>query len=347
MSSSPVAADPSRAKTPAADGLRRALGENAVIVAAMALYVVVCFAVARAADVPFSLKLYGVLWLVMAGLVAVAAVARSVTPAAWRLPERLTVAGPVLLLAPAFFSAFTSLKSGIARLHPYTWDPIIAGWDRALLGQDAWRVVQPVLGHPPVTFALSVLYSAWHPAMIAIFGGLTFSLGRPALRTQALLAMIGCWALLGTWGAVALASAGPCFIGPLHLAAADMFAPQAAYLRAANAQLPIWEFAEQSRLLAAAASGRPVLGSGISAMPSMHIAVATLMALVGWRFGRVAGIVGTAYLAVIVVGSIHLGWHYAMDGIAGAAGTVLIWLAAGVIARAAAGASERTANASH
>jgi hypothetical protein len=299
----------------------------------MLAYVAVTWVVARGAGVPFSLRLYGMLWLVMAGAVAVAAVSRPITPKAWRLPERLTLAGPVLLIAPAFFSAFTSLKSGMTRLHPYSWDPVIAGWDRALLGQDAWRVLQPALGHPPVTFALSVLYSAWHPAMILIFGGLTFSLGRPQLRAQALLALIGCWALLGTWAATALASVGPCFVGPMHLPMIDGFAPQASYLQAANRQLPIWEFAEQSRLLSAWASGKPVLGSGISAMPSMHVAVATLMALVGWRLGRIAGVAGSLYLLIIVVGSIHLGWHYAMDGIAGAAGAGLLWAVAGLATR--------------
>ena len=315
------------------EALRRAVRENAAVVAVMALYIAICFVVARGAGVSFSLKLYGMLWLVMAVIVGLAAVGRPILPKAWRLSERLTVAAPVLLAAPAFFSAFTSLKSGITRLHPYTWDAAIAGWDRAIFGQDAWRVLQPLLGHPPVTFALSVLYSAWHPAMIAVFGGVTLTLGRPALRTQALFAMVACWALLGTWGAIALASVGPCFIGPLHLAGMDSFAQQAAYLRTANQQLPIWEFAEQNRLLAAAASGRPVLGSGISAMPSMHIAVATLMMLVGWRLSRWGGIVGSAYLAIIVIASIHLGWHYAMDGVVGAAGAGALWLAGGVVAR--------------
>ncbi|HEX7758630.1 MAG TPA: phosphatase PAP2 family protein [Caulobacteraceae bacterium] len=318
-----------------AEGLRRAVRENAAVVAVMALYVGVCFGVARVGGAPFSLKLYGLLWLIMAVAVAMVAVARPVTPKGWRLAERLTVAAPVLVMAPAFFSAFTSLKSGLTRLHPYTWDPVVAGWDRALFGgHDAWAVLQPVLGHPPITFALSVLYSAWHPAMITVFGGLTLSLGRPQLRAQALLAMVACWALLGTWAATALASAGPCFIGPLHLGI-DAFAPQAAYLRAANQQLPIWEFAEQNRLLAAAASGRPVLGSGISAMPSMHIAVATLMMLVGWRISRPAGIAGSVYLAIVVVASIHLGWHYAMDGVAGALGAWGLWLIAGEVARRA------------
>ncbi len=327
-----MAADALTTASPS-EGLRRAVRENTAIVGAMALYIAATFVVAHRAGVPFSLKLYGVLWLIMAAMVALIAVARPVLPRAWRTAERLTVAAPVLVIAPAFFSAFTALKSGLTRLHPYSWDAAIGGWDRAMFGgHDAWVLLQPVLGHPPITFALSVLYSAWHPAMIAVFGGLALSLGRPGLRAQALLAMIACWAILGTWAATALASAGPCFIGPLHLGA-DTFAPQAAYLRAANQQLPIWEFAEQHRLLAAAASGRPVLGSGISAMPSMHVAVATLMMLVGWRLSRPAGIVGSVYLAIIVVASVHLGWHYAMDGLAGGLGAVALWLAAGVVTR--------------
>jgi len=318
-------------------GLRRSLRLNGILVGAMLAYVAIAFVVARAGEVPFSLGLYGPLWLIFGVLGAVAFAVKTVLPARWRIAERLALAGPVLLVAPAFFSAFTSLKSGLSRLHPYTWDAAIAGWDRALFGQDAWRVLQPALGHPPMTFALSVLYSGWHAAMLSIFGGLCFSLTRPALRLQALIALVGCWALLGTWAATILASVGPCFVGPLHIAAPDGFAPQAAYLQAANRELPIWEFAEQSRLLNAAAAGRPVLGSGISAMPSMHVAVAMLMMLVAWRFGRRAGVIGSLYFAIIVLGSIHLGWHYAMDGIAGAAGAWALWLAAGPVARRIAG----------
>lgn len=323
--------------------LRRSLRLNGVLVAVMLVFVATTFVVARGGDVPFSLGLYAPLWPIFGLLGAVALGLRGVLPSQWRIGERLLLAAPVLAVAPAFFSAFTSLKSGLARLHPYTWDATIGGWDRALFGQDAWRVLQPALGHPPVTFALSVLYSGWHAAMLTIFGGLCFSLGRPVLRAQALLALVGCWALLGTWAATMLASVGPCFVGPLHVAAPDGFAPQAAYLQAANRQLPIWEFAEQSRLLSAAAAGKPALGSGISAMPSMHVAVAMLMMLVAWRFGRRAGIVGSVYFVIILLGSVHLGWHYAMDGLAGAAGAGLLWLAAGWVARRTAGARPASA----
>ncbi len=326
-------------------GLRRSLRLNGVLVGAMLAFVATAFVVAQVGGVPFSLGLYAPLWPIFCILAAVALALKAVLPARWRIVERLILAAPVLVFAPAFFSAFTSLKSGLSHLHPYSWDATIGGWDRAVFGQDAWRLLQPMLGHPPVTFALSVLYSAWHAAMLTIFGGLCLSLGRPALRLQALLALVGCWALLGTWAATALASVGPCFVGPLHIAAPNGFAEQAAYLEAANRQLPIWEFAEQARLLNAAAAGKPALGSGISAMPSMHVAVAMLMMLVAWRFGRRAGLLGSLYFLVIVLGSIHLGWHYAMDGVAGAAGAGLIWLAAGPVAMAVVARSERPAHA--
>ena len=313
--------------------LARALRENAAVVAVMAGYVVACVFVAQAYSVPFTLKLYGVLWLIMAAAVGAFALARPLLPGRWRVGERLILAAPVLLLAPAFFSAFTSLKSGIARMHAYSWDPALAAADRLLLGDDAWRRLQPLLGHPPVTFALSVLYSAWHPAMITLFGGLTLTLGVPRLRVQALTAMMACWALLGTWAATVMASVGPCFAGALHAASGAAFADQAIYLRQANAKLPIWEFAEQGRLLSAAASGHPVLGSGISAMPSMHVAVALLMMLVGWRLSRWAGALGTLYLAIVIIASIHLGWHYAVDSIAAVIGAGVLWLLAWPVAR--------------
>ncbi|MCH8197830.1 MAG: hypothetical protein IH904_07085, partial [Proteobacteria bacterium] len=47
----------------------------------------------------------------------------------------------------------------------------------------------------------------------------------------------------------------------------------------------------------------------------------------------VPGIVLTAYAVIIFIGSVHLGWHYAIDGYAGIAGTWLIWKFAGQMLR--------------
>jgi hypothetical protein len=64
-------------------------------------------------------------------------------------------------------------------------------------------------------------------------------------------------------------------------------------------------------------------------MPSIHVAVAFLFALLGWRVNRIFGALFTAFCIVITIASIHLGWHYAADGYLAIAATYLIWRCAG------------------
>ena len=72
-----------------------------------------------------------------------------------------------------------------------------------------------------------------------------------------------------------------------------------------------------------------MLCKGISAMPSILVASSVLFALVAWRANRVLGWIFWAYAAAVMLGSVHLAWHYALDGYLGAALTVLIWRLAG------------------
>jgi hypothetical protein len=48
------------------------------------------------------------------------------------------------------------------------------------------------------------------------------------------------------------------------------------------------------------------------------------------------------YAALIFVGSIHLGWHYAVDGIVGAAAAIAVWWCCGIaLSKKAVGAVSR------
>ena len=87
-------------------------------------------------------------------------------------------------------------------------------------------------------------------------------------------------------------------------------------LGALNAQARLWE----SHI-----AGELTMANGISAMPSLHVAIATLCALSAWQANRAFGCVMIAYTAAIVFGSVHLAWHYAVDAYFSIIATILIW----------------------
>lgn len=239
--------------------------------------------------------------------------------------ERLAPALLPLLLIPLFSSAFTSFKNSIPLIQPFAHDRIFMEIDRWLhLGRHPWEWLHPALGFPPVTSAVSYLYNLWLPLMYLILCWQIFSLRDRRLRLQYLISFVLAWALLGSALALALSSAGPCFYGEV-VAGADPYAPLMDYLRAAGDGFKNWSLEAQAYLWTNYQASGVAVGGGISAMPSLHVAVATLQALLAWRVSRRLGWLLTAYAAVILVGSVHLGWHYAIDGYLSIALSLAIW----------------------
>jgi hypothetical protein len=65
----------------------------------------------------------------------------------------------------------------------------------------------------------------------------------------------------------------------------------------------------------------------------MHVSIAVLMMLVGFRASRWIGTLYAIFAVLIMLGSVHLAWHYAVDGYLAAALTILIWKSSGRIVR--------------
>lgn len=246
--------------------------------------------------------------------------------------ERLLHALPALLLVPVFALSFTAFKSSIPRLHPLDWDARLSAIDIALHGgQAAWTWLQPLLGHPLLTGLLNVAYHFWFLLFYALLYWLILDMRRPLLRMQFLLSFTTAWIVLGSVVAVLFASAGPCYYGHFH--ASDPYAPLMAYLHESNHSVPVWALRVQDMLWQGYQSGGGVGELGISALPSMHVATSVLMALVAWPIRRAAGLALAAFAVLIMLGSVHLGWHYALDGYVGALGAIIIWRVVGLALR--------------
>ncbi len=225
--------------------------------------------------------------------------------------------------------AFSAVKDSISAIHPFSWDKTFDHWDR-FFGVLPWQMLQGIFDVPAATIALNFAYHLWFFVMFGILVWQVFAPRTDALRLQFLLAFCFVWAIGGSVLAVIFSSAGPCFYDRLNLGPSP-YAAQAAYLRAIGPEW-IWSLAVQDGLWESFLRGSGTV-SGISAMPSMHVTIAVLNALLCWRVNRKLGIALWAFAAIIFVGSIILLWHYAVDGLAALAIGYACWHGAGRIAR--------------
>jgi hypothetical protein len=330
---------------------RRSARAHSVFAALVVLYVAIGWLIsqAKSISVPFAPALYSTkllviaaAFLVIAGTVYVIYVMLVLRPqelfrhigVALRdrifTIERLWTVLPVFLLLPVVMSTFTYLKFVIPLLHPFEFDVRFADWDRiSHFGYDPWELLQPLLGYPPVSAVINSIYHLW---LFVLFGVLLWqgvSLSRPRLRMRYLLTFVLMWALLGNLAATLLSSAGPVYYGRITGLADDPFAPLMAYLHQASltAWLPALDV--QDMLWQSYVERSLDIGRGISAMPSLHVATSFSFVLLGFAIRRWLGVLFFVFMAAILIGSVHLGWHYAIDGYVGIVGAWAIWWAVG------------------
>lgn len=232
-----------------------------------------------------------------------------------------------ILMMPFFFASFSVLKMLMPRYVPFWLDEPFARMDQFLfLGYHPWQITHAVFSSPEATVTIDLFYSVWVLLLsVAITG---FALFAPRLeRARFFLSFGGAWFFLGFLGAWLGSSAGPCFLANLNSPLAPEIAGLMQRLHAAsNSMDSVAQAVEWQQMLWSGYESQTYrFGMGISAMPSLHNAIAVLYAFIAFRFSKIAGLIATAYAIIIFIGSVHLGWHYAVDGIFAAVGMWLIW----------------------
>lgn len=244
------------------------------------------------------------------------------------LTARLALAGATCLLMAALLSVFAVWKASIPFLAPWHWDVTFVGIERALHGGQVPQELTRRWFGPQATVFLDRMYYLWFRLLALFVVWQSFRRPSPS-RTRTLLALALAYVLLGNVGALLLSSGGPVYYDHL-VSGPNPYAVHAAYLasipglHALEIQHLIWRWLITDTYIP--------FGS-ISAMPSMHVAVATVMALACWEWDRRLGALAWAYALVILVASVHLDWHYAVDGYVAILGTFLVWRASAWIVR--------------
>jgi hypothetical protein len=228
-----------------------------------------------------------------------------------------------------FFVGFLTIKKNIPIAIPFALDKPLMELDRWIhFGHLPHEILAPVFNYPFVTFLVNVIYNLWFVVLTAYFFWQGFRKSDTALRQQYLIAYLLTWlvgtCILGTL----LSSAGPCFYSFI-VAGPDPYAGLMTYLADANQLYSIWAVPTQETLWQSHLAGHGEI-EGVSAMPSMHVGTTILFILCAVQSGKRWLTWFTIPFALsIFIGSILLGWHYAVDGYAGALVAIACWKLSG------------------
>jgi len=224
-----------------------------------------------------------------------------------------------------FVIGFAVLKGAVGVINPFEWDRMFLDWDRVLhFGYLPHELLWPLINNHFAMLVINSLYNVWFFVLMACF--LTAGINSRPVHMQYLVSFMLTWLIGGFFLATIFSSAGPAFYERAGFG--EDYLPLMSALKQAGGQTALWALSTQDVLWEGFVGERRG-SAGISAFPSMHVATATLMALYARRVNRILGWVAWGFLAAIMLGSVVLAWHYAVDGYASIALAAVVWKIAG------------------
>jgi len=230
----------------------------------------------------------------------------------------LAFIGLSMTLAGLNMIAFMWVKPVLNYLVAFWADPYLAAADRQIFRTDPWHLLASLNVTPLAYF----YHRGWFALMIIVLLRVLMSPPSPQ-KSAILLTYFLLWSLFGPLLHCLIPAAGPVFYA--RLGYGDAFSGLAMEPETRRLADYLW------RIYSDQAFGA---GAGISAMPSLHIATTGWMVIATKQFAPRWILPMSAAGALIFLLSVSLGWHYAVDGIAGVVGAYAIWRASRAILNA-------------
>lgn len=230
------------------------------------------------------------------------------------LKRRAAGIGWAALALLLFQPAFTLTKTTLPAMVPFFADPFFADLDRALhFGTDPWVLAHALDNWFDVQVLMEFYLTGW--AIPAFFLPILMAAtDRDTERVnRTLILFMFSWVIIGNVLALAGLSVGPVYYD--RLLGTDRFAEMMTVLEAkgvftssiGETQAMLWQFY---------VDGDQALGSGISAFPSVHVAIAMVVALYLYERHPLLAIPGVLFWGAVMLLSVYTGYHYAIDSYA-------------------------------
>lgn len=224
-------------------------------------------------------------------------------------------------------------KSLINTVNPYVeaaWDGVFAKLDKALhFGMYPHEFIIPAVNALGLGRVVDFLYAFWLVVMLVVTCYNIFADDVLHRRLRYLWTHLLSWIVLGTVGATAFSSVGPLFHHDFFPDEPDIYASLRANLEHLDATGFIFAAETRELLLGWARNDRVFDPNALSAMPSMHLAIGWLMVLYAREGSKRLYAAAAAFFAVVFVGSVYLGFHYAVDAYVSVAFVTFVWWMAG------------------
>ncbi|WP_037498861.1 phosphatase PAP2 family protein [Sphingomonas jaspsi] len=235
---------------------------------------------------------------------------------------RTQLAPVAAFLFPLFLGAYTWAKCSIPRIVGYRWEAFWSDADRLVLfGNDGWKIAHAILPTQAAPF-LSFFYAiGWGLALVVGSSLYCVSKSRREVATFFSALMLS-WLIGGVCLAYAVSAAGPIFVHLSDSALAARFEPLRAQLLSVLGDKNTI-ISTQRYLAAGIDKAYATKGSGVSAMPSMHIATATIL-LIATRRRWLLPFACLFWLTTFF-GSVYFGYHYALDAPVAAGIAIACW----------------------